>query len=98
MITVSVISPDNSYSQLHIQRPGGNVMNTYTECNNPLGKCLAVQESRSPRFNLPVQHPSKWRLVLERLLASPMRLHRMRALSVRMLEDTLDTIDCGKRK
>ena len=73
-------------------------MNSYTECNNPSGNCPAAQESRSPRFNLPVQHPSKWSLVLERILASPMRLHRMRALSVRMLEDTMDTLDCGKRK
>ncbi len=73
-------------------------MNSYTECNNPLGKCPAVQESRSPRFNLPVQHPSKWSLVLERLLAAPMRLHRYRTLSVRMLEDTIDTIDRGRCK
>jgi hypothetical protein len=73
-------------------------MNSTTECNNLSGKCPAVQESRSPRFNLPVQHPSKWSLVLERLLAAPMRLHRYRSLSVRMLEDTLDTLDCGRRK
>ena len=73
-------------------------MNSHTVCNIPSGKCPSLQESRSPRFNLPVQHPSKWRLVLERVLASPMRLHRYRALSVRMLEETLDTIDCGRRK
>jgi hypothetical protein len=73
-------------------------MNSSTKCNNLSGNCPAVQESRSPRFNLPVQHPSKWSLVLERLLAAPMRLHRYRTLSVRMLEDTIDTIDRGKCK
>jgi len=71
-------------------------MNSHTECNSPLGKCQALQESRSPRFNVPVHHPSKWSLVLERLLASPMRLHRYRSLSVRMLEDTMDKLDCGR--
>jgi hypothetical protein len=73
-------------------------MNSHTECNSPLGKCPPLQESRSPRFNVPVRHPSKWSLVFERLLASPMRLHRYRSLSVRMLEDTMDKIDCGRCK
>jgi hypothetical protein len=73
-------------------------MNTHTECNKPLGRCKTLQESRSPRFNVPVRHPSKWSLVLERLLASPMRLHRYRTLSVRMLEETMDKIDCGSSK
>ena len=73
-------------------------MNSTTKCNNLSGKCPAAQESRSPRFNLPVQHPSKWSLVLEHLLAAPMRLHRYRSLSVRMLEDTIDTIDRGRCK
>ena len=68
-------------------------MNSQTQYNRPSGNCPASQESRSARFNVPVQHPSKWSLVLERLLASPMRLHRYRSLSVRMFEDTMDRID-----
>jgi len=68
-------------------------MNSSTECNRHLGTCHELQDSRSSRFNLPVQHPSKLSLVLERVLASPLRLHRYRSLSVRMLEDTIDRMD-----
>jgi len=46
----------------------------------------STQESRTSRYNISVRHPSKWRLI-EKLLASPMRLHRYRTLSHRMLED-----------
>jgi hypothetical protein len=73
-------------------------MKTHADCNKPLGRYRTPQESRSPRFNVPVHHPSKWSLVLERLLASPMRLHRYRSLSVRMLEDTIHQIDDGRCK
>jgi hypothetical protein len=44
------------------------------------------QESRTSRHNVSVHHPSKWRFV-EKLLASPMRIHRYRNLSQRMLKD-----------
>ena len=73
-------------------------MKTHAECNKTLGLCQTLQESRSSRFNVPVHHPSKWSLIFERLLASPMRLHRYRTLSVRMLEDTIDKIDDGRCK
>lgn len=55
-------------------------------------------ESRSSRFNLPVQHPSKWSLLVDHLLSSPMRIHRYRNLSVRMFEDVIDQHDCGRHK
>ena len=71
-------------------------MNPHTVKSSPSGLLPAIKESRSPRFNVPVHHPSKWSLLLERLLASPMRLHRYRSLSVRMLEDTMDKLDCGR--
>ena len=69
-------------------------MNLHTHHTGPSGKKSAIKESRTPRFNVPVRHPSTWSLMLERVLASPMRLHRYRNLSVRMLEGTIDTIDC----
>ena len=59
-------------------------MNTINQCQ---------QESRSPRFNLPVYHPPKWRVLLAPLLSSPMRLHRYRDLSRRIVEDTLTAKD-----
>ena len=55
-------------------------------------------ESRSARFNLPVRHPSKWLLLRDQLLSSPMRIHRYRNMSVRMLEDAMDEHDCGSCK
>jgi hypothetical protein len=55
------------------------------------------QESRTSRYNFPVHHPSKWRLI-EKLLASPMRLHRYRTLSHRMLEDVAREKYCGDCK
>jgi len=73
-------------------------MNLHTERKRPSGKQPAHMESRSPRFNVPVRHPSKWSLLLERLLASPMRIHRYRQMSVRMLEHTVDKLDCGNCK
>ncbi len=54
-----------------------------------------LQESRSQRFNLAVRHPAKWRFFLDLLLSSPMRLHRYRNLSIRIVEDTMDELDCG---
>ena len=68
-------------------------MNQQTTDSRTLDRRCTLQESRSPRFNVPVQHPSKWGLLFERVLASPMRLHRYRNLSVRMLEETMDRID-----
>ena len=50
-------------------------------------------EGRTARFNLPVSRPSKLLRLLDSLLAPPARIHRYRHLSVRMLEDTLDTVD-----
>lgn len=43
------------------------------------------QESRSVRFNLPVQSPSRWRLLRELLFDTPNRIFRYRHLSSRML-------------
>jgi len=54
-----------------------------------------TQESRTSRYNLSVRHPSKWRLI-DTLLATPMRLHRYRKLSHRMLEDATREIDRGR--
>jgi hypothetical protein len=73
-------------------------MNSHTHCNKSSGNYPATQQSRSARFNVQVEHPSRWRLVLERLLASQMRIHRYRTLSVRMFEDTMDSIDRGSCK
>ncbi len=73
-------------------------MKLHTDHSRPSGKNPLLKESRSARFNVPVRHPSKWSLLFERLLASPMRLHRYRHMSIRMLEDTIDTIDCGACK
>jgi len=53
-----------------------------------------MREGRTPRFNLPVRHSSKFWRLLDPLLAPPARIHRYRHLSVRMLEDTLDSLDC----
>ena len=73
-------------------------MKLHSDHSRPSGKNPVLIESRSPRFNVPVRHPSKWSLLFERLLASPMRLHRYRHMSIRMLEDTIDTIDRGACK
>ena len=70
-------------------------MNSQHHCDNSLGHCAEPQISRSPRFNLPVTHPSRWQLLLDQLLASPMRLHRYRDLSRRIVEDTMLEKDCG---
>ena len=62
-------------------------MNSHNICNEPT--CNVVQESRSPRFNLTVQHPSKWSLIREVLFSSPNHTRRYRALSIRTLEKTI---------
>ena len=59
------------------------------------GTGAAQQLSRSPRCNLPVSHPSRWHILLDQLLASPMRLHRYRDLSRRIVENTMVENDCG---
>lgn len=55
-------------------------------------------EGRTARFNLPVCRRSKLRRLLDLLLAPPVRLHRYRNLTTRMLEDTLDKMDRGQCK
>jgi len=55
-------------------------------------------ESRSARFNLPVQHPSRWSVLVDYVLASPMRIHRYRNLSRRIVEDTMCETYCGGHK
>ena len=55
-----------------------------------------THEGRTPRFNLPVCRRSMFRRLLDPLLAPPARIHRYRHLSVRMLEDTLDNMDCKR--
>ncbi len=56
-----------------------------------------LKESRSERFNLAIQHPSKWRFVLDLFLSAPMRVHRYRVMSNRMLEETIHRINCRGR-
>jgi len=63
---------------------------------NSQNKCC--QQSRSPRFNVPVQGPSRWSLLLDQLLASPRRIHSYRDLGRRMVEDAMRKQDCGDRK
>ncbi len=70
-------------------------MNSQHQYDNSLGHCSVPQTSRSPRFNLPVSHPSRWHILLDQLLASPMRLHRYRDLSRRIVENTMVEKDCG---
>jgi len=55
-------------------------------------------ESRSARFNLPVQHPSRWGALVDRVLAAPMRIHRYRNLSRQIVEDALYEEYCGGSK
>ena len=52
-----------------------------------------TREGRTPRFNLPVCHRSRFRRLLDSLLAPSLRLHRYRTLSVRALESTLEKND-----
>ena len=70
-------------------------MQSRNHCANTLDFHAAIQESRTSRFNVQVSHPSKWNLLLDQFLASPMRLHRYRSLTTRMLENSIDKIDCG---
>jgi hypothetical protein len=55
-------------------------------------------QSQNNCENTEVSHPSKWKLLLDQFLASPMRLHRYRNLTTHMLEDSIDKIDCGSCK
>ena len=64
-------------------------MNSQNRCN---------LESRSARFNLPVRHPSKWSILVDHVLASPMRIHRFRNLSRQIVEDTMREKYCGSSK
>lgn len=52
-----------------------------------------LQESRSVRFNLAVNLPSRWRLLRELLFSSPNNIYRYRHLSNQMLENTIRTLD-----
>ncbi len=70
-------------------------MKSNNQRNSPLANHTALKDGRTARFNLPVRHPALWRFVRDQLLSAPMRLHRYRHLSVTMLEDVLDEIDCG---
>jgi len=70
-------------------------MQSQNYCENTLACPAVLQESRTSRFNVPVSHPSKWNLLLDQFLASPMRLHRYRNLTTHMLEDSIGKIDCG---
>jgi len=56
------------------------------------------KEIRTARFNLPVCRRSTFRRLLDTFLAPPTHLHRYRNLSTRMLENTLDEVDCGRCK
>ena len=69
-------------------------MNSQNYCHCASSDSATLQESRSQRFNLQVWHPPKWTLLLERLLASPTRIHRYRNLSRQIVERTLARKDC----
>ncbi len=56
------------------------------------------KESRSERHNLPVCHPSIWRVIVDQILAPATRLHHYRDLSRRIVEDTMYERYCGGRK
>jgi hypothetical protein len=64
-------------------------MNSTNHCNF---------ESRSARYNLPIKQPSKWSILVDHILASPMRIHRYRNLSRQIVEDTMREKYCGGRK
>ncbi len=51
-----------------------------------------------PDIRRPVRKPSRFESLLAHLLAPPMRIHRYRQLSLRLLEERLDAHDCGKRQ
>jgi hypothetical protein len=70
-------------------------MKTQIHSSNSVIDNSTLQESRSERFNLPIHHPAKWRILMDLLLSSPMRVHRYRNLAARMFEDTVDEFDCG---
>ena len=70
-------------------------MKTQIHSSNSVVDNSTLQESRSERFNLPIRHPAKWRILMDLLLSSPMRVHRYRNLSAKMFEDTVDEFDCG---
>jgi hypothetical protein len=55
-------------------------------------------EGRTARFNLPVCRRSRLRLLTDLLLAPPLRLHRYRNLTTKMVENTLDNADRGRCK
>jgi hypothetical protein len=52
-----------------------------------------THEGRTERFNLPICHRASFSRLFNSLLGPPSRIHRFRHLSVRMLEDTLDSMD-----
>lgn len=70
-------------------------MNAHTHQEKTPSCKANLEESRTPRFNVPVRHPSRWAVLLDTVLASPMRLHRYRDLSRRIVEDTMRGQDCG---
>ena len=51
-------------------------------------------ESRTARSNIAVRHPARWVHFAELLLAPATRLHRYRDLNRRLVENTLDDVDC----
>lgn len=53
-------------------------------------------EGRTARFNLPVCRRPRLRRLLDLLLAPPMRVHRYRNLTTKMVETTLDDLDRGR--
>lgn len=60
------------------------------------GKETATRKRRTARFNLPIQSPGVWRFLLDQLLGPAKRLHNLRTMSTRMIEDALDDVD-GRR-
>ena len=69
-------------------------MKLQNQHNSHLANQAPLRDSRTARFDLPVRHPALWRFLFDQLLRPALRLHNYRHLSMRMLEDTLDELNC----
>lgn len=73
-------------------------MNAQNRQDQQLANRASFKESRTARFNLPVQHPALWRFLRDQLLAPAIRMGRYRNLSTQILEDSLREMDRGHCK
>lgn len=58
-------------------------------------KRTRLHEARTDRHNLPVRQPALRHLIADLLFSPPKHLHHYRDLSRRMVEHTVDNLDCG---